>query len=285
MLPASRSGWLLAAGRAALLWILLRNLERVRRPIWIALAGALLVLDLGLIVPEVAPRMPSAYFEEEPPIAKEFKAKHRDCRLLHLAALQPPGVYGTQQQDLYEIYRNAMYPLMPGSHGIATVLEPDLDRTALLPTADFTDAVWGQARSDPRWLQRVAAMANVCAVALFTQPPDLQRPVTLIHLPPSPRYAMNGGVVRAVRETPNTARIDVESAQNATLYMSVTPHKYWRVTIDGKQVRPQVANIAFQGVPVPAGRHVIEMRYRNPLFLTGGIISLLTLSALMWRMR
>ncbi|HEX6086131.1 MAG TPA: YfhO family protein [Thermoanaerobaculia bacterium] len=296
MLPASRSGWLLAAGRAALLWILLRNLERVRRPLWIGLAGALVVLDLGLVVPEVAPRMPSEYFEKEPAVATEFKARHRDCRLLHVAALQPPGVYGAQQQDLYWIYRNAMYPLMPGSHGIATVLEPDLDRTALLPAADFSDAVWTQARNDPQWLQRVAPMANVCAVALYTQPPDLQRPVTLMHLPPSPRYVVEERrsrlsgqaglpVVHRVRETPNTARIEVESAGNATLYMSVTPHKYWQVTIDGKQVRPQVANIAFQSVPVPAGKHVVEMRYRNPLFLTGGILSLLTLSALLWRMR
>ena len=285
MLPASRSGWLLAAGRAALLWILLRNLGRVRRPLWLVLAGALLVLDLGLVVPEVAPRMPSAYFEEEPAVAKEFKARHRDCRLLHLAAWQPAGAYGTQQPDLYWIYRNAMYPMMPASHGIATVLEPDLDRTALLPTADFTDAVWARTRHDPQWLERVAAMANVCAVALFTRPPDLSRPVQLLHLPHSPRYAMSTGAVRSVRETPNTARIEVESASPAFLYMSVTRHKYWRVTVDGKPVQPRVANIAFQGVDVPAGRHVVEMRYRNPLFAAGGTVSAITLLFLVWRMR
>jgi hypothetical protein len=285
MLPASRSGWLLAAGRAALLFILLRNLERVRRPVWLLLAGVLLLLDLGLVVPEVAPRMPSDYFEKEPAIATEFKARHRDCRLLHVAALQPAGAYGTQQPDLYWIYRNAMYPMMPASHGIATVLEPDLDRTALLPTAALTEAVWAQAGNDPRWLERVAPMANICAVALFTQPPDVRRPVRLLHLPPSPRYAMSAGTVRGVRETPNSARIEVESASRAFLYMSVTPHKYWRVTIDGSPAQPQVANIGFQGVAVPAGRHVVEMRYRNPLFAIGGAISLLTLLFLIWRMR
>lgn len=285
MLPASRSGWLLAAGRAVLLFILLRNLERVRRPLWLFLAGALLLLDLGLVVPEVAPRMPTEYFEKEPAIATEFKARHRDCRLLHVAALQPAGAYGTQQPDLYWIYRNAMYPMMPASHGIATVLEPDLDRTALLPTAELTEAVWAQARNDPRWLERVAAMANICAVALFTHPPDVRRPVRLLHLPPSPRYAMSGGVVRGVRETPNSARIEVESAGGAFLYMSVTPHKYWRVTIDGRPAQPRVANIGFQGVDVPAGRHVVEMRYRNPLFAIGGVISAIALLFLIWRMR
>ena len=34
-----------------------------------------------------------------------------------------------------------------------------------------------------------------------------------------------------------------------------------------------------------AGRHVVDMRYRNPLFAIGGAISLLTLAGLLWRMR
>jgi hypothetical protein len=298
MLPASRSGWLLAAGRAALLFILLRNLERVRRPLWLFLAGALVVLDLGLVVPEVAPRMPSAYFGEEPRIATEFKARHRDCRLLHVAAWQPAGAFSTQQPDLYWIYRNAMYPMMPASWGIATAVEPDLDRTALLPTADFTDAVWAQARKRPDWLESVATKANVCAVAVFNEPQeafaraggDLTRvqPVRLIDLPPSPRYSLSAGFVRGVHETPNTARIEVEATGRAFLFMSVTPHKYWQVTIDGQRVQPVVASIGFQGVHVPVGHHRVEMRYRNPLFAIGGAISLVTLLALLflaWRMR
>lgn len=294
MLPASRSGWLLAAGRAALLFILLRNLERVRRPVWLALLGALVLLDLGMVAPEVAPRMPREYFEE-PQIAREFKARHRDCRLLHVAAWQQAGAYATQRPDLYWIYRNAMYPMMPGSWGIATAVEPDLDRTVLLPTADFTDAAWAQARTREDWLERVAAMANVCAVAVFNEPREAfaraggdttrVQPVRLIHLPPSPRYSLNAGSVRGVHETPNTARIEVEATARAFLYMSVTPHKYWQVTVDGQRVQPVVTNIAFQGVHVPAGRHRVEMRYRNPLFAAGGAISLVTLLFLAWRMR
>ena len=284
MLPASRSGWLLAAGRAALLFILLRNLTRVRRPVWLALAGVLVLLDLGMLVPEIAPRMPRAYFER-PDVAREFHARHRDCRLFHVASWQPGGAYLTQRPTLYWTHRNAMYPLMPASSGIATAIEPDLDRTSLLPTAAFVDAVWEMSKTDPAWLEKAARAANVCAVAVFNQPVDLQRPVRLIHLPPSPRYSMMRGAVRGVQETPNTARIDVDAAANDALYMSVTPHKYWRVTIDGKPASPQIANIGFQSVSVPAGRHVIEMRYHNPLVLIGGAISILTLLVLLWRMR
>jgi len=298
MLPASRSAWLLAAGRAALLWIVLRNLQRVRRPVVLSLLGLFVLLDLGLLVPEVAPRMPREYFDE-PRIAGAFKERHRDCRLLHIAAWQPPGAFATQQPDLYWIHRNAMYPMMPASHGIATAVEPDLERTSLLPTADFVDAVWAMSRTDPQWLEKVAAAANVCAVAVFEDSKiayargdttQLQ-PVRLMHLPPSPRYFLPGaaGAARSrvvrVRETPNTARIEVDTAENAFLFMSVTPHKYWRVTIDGRRAEPVVAQIGFQGVHVPAGRHVVEMRYRNPLFAVGGAISLLTLLVLLWRMR
>ncbi len=289
MLPASRSGWFLAAGRAALLFILLRNLSTVRRPLWLALAGALVVLDLGLVVPELAPRMPRAYVDEPPRIAAEFHARHRDCRLFHMAALQPAGVYRTQQRDLYWIDRNAMYPLMPASWGIPTALEPDFDRTALLPTAAFTEAVLATSTKDPQWLERAAPLANICAVAVFADPKvayaqrdttQLQ-PVRLIDLPPSPRYALRNGIVRSVRETANTARIETESPRDDLLFMSVTPHKYWRVTIDGKPAKSEVANIAFQRLPVPAGKHVVEMRYRNPLIAIGAVISLLTAAILL----
>ena len=41
-----------------------------------------------------------------------------------------------------------------------------------------------------------------------------------------------------------------------------------------------VTNIGYQGVEVPAGRHIVEMRYRNPLISAGAAISAATLLAL-----
>jgi hypothetical protein len=81
------------------------------------------------------------------------------------------------------------------------------------------------------------------------------------------------GLVRGVRETANTAVIDVESSGDAYLVMSVTPHKYWQITIDGNPVTANVTNIAFQGINVPAGRHRIEMRYRNTIAVAAMQIS------------
>lgn len=94
-------------------------------------------------------------------------------------------------------------------------------------------------------------------------------------------FAPAAGRVQRVQETANTARIDVETAGRAFLVISVTPHKYWRVTVDGIEVPAIVTNVGYQGVVVPAaGRHVVEMRYRNPLVPAGAAISLVTLLAL-----
>jgi hypothetical protein len=92
----------------------------------------------------------------------------------------------------------------------------------------------------------------------------------------SPSFKPAAGKVSAVRETANHARMDVESSGRAFLVMSVTPHKYWTVTIDGRRVQPLVTNIGYQGIEVPAGRHVVEMHYRNTLVQAGAAISAFT---------
>lgn len=98
----------------------------------------------------------------------------------------------------------------------------------------------------------------------------------------APSFLPAQGRVRDVHETANSIRLDVEAAGRAFLVMSITPHKYWRITIDGREAQAVTTNIGYQGVLVPnAGRHVIEMRYRNPLVAIGGAISLFTILALL----
>jgi len=89
-----------------------------------------------------------------------------------------------------------------------------------------------------------------------------------------PSFVPADGVVHGYRETANTATIDVESFGKGLLVMSVTPHKYWRITIDGAEARPMITNIGYQSVVVPAGRHRVEMRYRNTLAAGAAKVSL-----------
>ena len=88
-------------------------------------------------------------------------------------------------------------------------------------------------------------------------------------------------MVHSWRETANHARLDVEARGPAFLVMSVTPHKNWRITIDGSDAPAVVANIGYQGVLVPPGRHLVEMRYRDPLVAVGGAVSAAAL-LLLW---
>ena len=105
-----------------------------------------------------------------------------------------------------------------------------------------------------------------------------------------PAFPPARGVVLGVRDTANTATLDVESFGQGFLVMSVTRHKYWDVRIDGQRVPTVPTNIAYQGIVVTPGRHRVTMEYRNSLVqiglgVTGGVAALLIALAIFWRPR
>jgi hypothetical protein len=332
MLALSKQGWLLAFARGLMLLILLRNFDRVRRATWLALLGAFVILDLSMMVPELTPRVSSSFHRDPPLAARQFPDNRDDFRLFHQAAWNQrapaASLYHQPSSHRYWTSRNAFAPMMPAAYGLRTAMEPDYDRTQLLPTADFTDAAWDLAAKRPQdWGEVVASMSNIWyvgvhrtpreAIALAHGDPHEIQPVRFAELPHYPRYyfasrlvtiqnrndfvrVLSGspdprgiacvyepafrpapGVVRGWNEWTNGARIDVEAAERAFLVMSVTPHKYWSVTIDGSAVDSIVTNVGYQGVIVPAGRHVVTMEYRNPLIAVGASISMFTILAMM----
>jgi hypothetical protein len=95
-----------------------------------------------------------------------------------------------------------------------------------------------------------------------------------------PGFVPARGVVHKYTETANSATIDVESFGQGFLVMSVTPHKYWRIIMDGQRVPAIVTNIAYQGIIVTPGRHTIVMRYSNELVQVGLAISLVSILVL-----
>ncbi|HEU4887727.1 MAG TPA: hypothetical protein VFV49_07575, partial [Thermoanaerobaculia bacterium] len=331
MLLLSRQGWLTAAAYGVLLLLLLASVHRVSRPLWVGLAAAFVIADLGAVASEVAPRVPMSFFREEPAAMKQFPEKRDDFRVFHMAEWAVTGKtanpYLQPRPELYWIVRNSLPPLVPAAYRLRTVMGIDFDNTELVASSDFTRAAWTLHQAKPNeWLSIVAAMSNVRYLGIY-RPFDEGvalaggdtrniQPVKFVEGRSWPRYyfasemaeARNAeefvkklgaghfrrevafvadgafaparGVVRAVDEWTNGARLDVEAAGRAFLVMSVTPHKYWRVTIDGRPAQPVVTNIGYQGVAVPAGRHLVEMRYRNPLIAAGGAISVATLLAL-----
>lgn len=325
MTEMSHHDWIIAAARGAILFGLLWSLRMLKRKLWLALLGAFVLADLLPVVHELNPRMPSEFFTKPPATLRHLPEDRSQFRIFHEADWygqdEVARKYFSTGNAVYWIVRNGLFPMTPAGHRLQMAIERDYDKTALLPTIDFTDSVWDVKRSGRAdWWKPFTAMASVRYRGVYKPFEEEKKrvggrmktaeAVQFIEIEQQPRYAfadqivtirdrrdfvrklIDGnysrsaafvhepsfvparGVVHRFTETANTARIDVESFGHGYLVMSVTPHKYWRVTIDGRPVESKITNIAFQGVRVPPGRHTIEMRYRNSLAVLGMKISL-----------
>ncbi len=124
------------------------------------------------------------------------------------------------------------------------------------------------------------AVEHVSTTGEFRGKLDLQRGLKNIAFADLDSFVPAGGVITGVRESANAARIAVRAEGRAFLVMSVSGHKGWSATLDGSPIALIPANIAYQGVIVPGGPHVLEMRYRNRWVPVGAGISLMTLAAM-----
>jgi hypothetical protein len=89
------------------------------------------------------------------------------------------------------------------------------------------------------------------------------------------------GRIVGMTSTSNAIDLDVETDGQALLVIGVTRHKYWKGIMDGMPSPPLPANVAFQSFVVPPGRHHVALRYRNPLVMIFGVVSIVTFVALL----
>jgi uncharacterized membrane protein YfhO len=101
----------------------------------------------------------------------------------------------------------------------------------------------------------------------------------------NPTFTPAPAVITNVAESSHSADIDVDASGRSFLVATITRHKYWRATIDGQPAPLLPANIAYQGVVVPPGRHHIALRYWNPVVAFSAVISALSLLAALWYVR
>jgi hypothetical protein len=82
----------------------------------------------------------------------------------------------------------------------------------------------------------------------------------------------------AVQEyTPGVVRLEVKAARPALLVVAESWYPGWRGSVDGQPVEVLRANYLSQGVVVPAGTHMVELRYAPGAFTYGAITSMLGL--------
>ncbi|MDD5309867.1 MAG: YfhO family protein [Deltaproteobacteria bacterium] len=95
---------------------------------------------------------------------------------------------------------------------------------------------------------------------------------------PAPKGATETAEI--VLYEPNRVGIRAEAASRAVLVLSDVLLPGWTATVDGRQAPMVHANRVMRGVPVPPGRHTIEMRYLPGSFVAGSVVSAISIAAL-----
>lgn len=275
VLSSLARGTLVMAAEIATVWVVV--FWRIGKSrVWMLAAFALLLIDLGSLSNEIAPRLPRSFFTP-PPIVRALET---GSTIFHRGEwTQPPiaKVYDRISESLS--MRNALHGYSATVWGLRMALEPDFDETDLLPTHDLLNAMMRQGNSgDPHWSEKFASISNVRAIVDYRQG-SIDDPLTAIPMPATGRFwfAKRGGRVVRALESSSSAALDVEAMANAFLIITITRHKYWQATIDGRPAELLPTNFAYQGLRLPAGRHRVELRYRNPLVIWSAAVSVLAL--------
>ncbi len=98
--------------------------------------------------------------------------------------------------------------------------------------------------------------------------------------PASPSGPAAVSKLDVVSAGPTRSTVRAETSSAAYLVFSEPLVPGWRVEVDGREAPIVPANSAFGAVYLPAGRHVIERRYRPMSFRWGGLVSLATVVVL-----
>ena len=241
---------------------------------WHAVALVALLFELGSISRRVMPRAPSEFFTP-PEAAKAIGTGRTIFHRGEWAQKEVGARFDAVSPAL--ITRNSLRPFSPASWGIRTALEYDFDETFLLPTHDLLDAMQRRGNSgDPHWSEPFMTMAGVDFVVDYNPGGSPASPIVVRRAPRPGRFAFAERVV----ETSSAIYLDVNASKAETLVLPVTRHKYWSATIDGQPAAITPANYAYQAIAVPAGKHHIAMRYRNPVVVASALVSLLGLAGL-----
>ncbi len=114
---------------------------------------------------------------------------------------------------------------------------------------------------------------------------DPRRTVLLEQQPPSLAPVADPSADKAEITSYEAERIELQTSTGAEgmLVVSEVYYPAWKAYVDGRPVPVYVANTVLRAVPVPAGDHIVELRYESTALRAGIALSLLaylTLAAL-----
>lgn len=303
----------LLRGAAALL--IFRMMGKHGRTGVAVMVGLFVTLDLWFVAARHAPTQGDARFDP-PPVASVVEDRGRvvsDAAWSDIEGRVPEWVY--ESDASWTIAHDSMYPYRNVRWNIASIIEEDIDATLLSQSASYNRAVLRARQRSGEWPHGLLAGSGAGALIRYELTPDADpSPVYADEIDSASRYwfaeeslvagdeamltdliarrkigprtaataqkieTLSPGRVLAISESPSAIEVRVTAANHALLVAAVTRDRHWKVYVDGIPVETIPVNLVWQGIAVPPGEHAVVLRYRDPLVMTGAIVSLLTLA-------
>jgi uncharacterized membrane protein YfhO len=114
---------------------------------------------------------------------------------------------------------------------------------------------------------------------------DLEKEFTASSIPPIIQQRRAGALYLSSFAQSRLAG-DVRLEQDGILVLQTPFNPGWRAFQDGQPISVVRADVGLLALPVKAGEHRVDLHYRNPWLITGGVItgvSALLLAILLWR--
>jgi hypothetical protein len=89
-----------------------------------------------------------------------------------------------------------------------------------------------------------------------------------------------GGRARIVSFTPERVVVETEGAGDALLVLAEAWFPGWTARVDGREAPCRPANVWMRAVPVPGGRHRVELQYRSTYLVPGACATAATAALL-----
>ena len=293
---------------AAASWLLIwaRSREKIAAQTFGILGVILLAVDvigLGWYI-ELEPNDPRGGFAEGSP-GLQFLKENAGLQRIEIAtgAWQPnlpqleglysiDGVYNPLELANYAVYigsvgyrGSTMYNLLGTKYVVAGKKEPPGDTAILTPVFDQDPAVtiYLNTLALPRALivhnAQVVPDHDAAFVAVHEESFDPQRTV-ILEEGDSLEQEAGQSAITVLRYDPNFAAFAVSSDRPAYFLLSDIHHPQWKATVDGVETPILVADYALRAVAIPAGEHVVEMRFAPAAWTWGVATTLGTLTLL-----
>ena len=314
---AALAGFLLLSSRPA---------SAQRRLLWQAATVVVLAIDLLTHSPSLQPTLPSAAFTRTfaspdgqaawPALGqgRVLISPGAEQRLLRSDVTDPLEDFMGKRQSLWSnLNLIEGVPKLNGSSTLQLREQAEVQMLIYKPTnrvgrglLDFLAVThFSPAQNPTHWIARSNSCPLVTCgqIPLFADAPETLRalssddfnPWQTVFLPPSDRAELinvtNPGAAQILSGTISRERIELEVKATAPSLVVIAQsyHRAWRANLKGAAVPVLRANHAFQAVLVPAGRHRIELVYRDRWFALGGGISATTLVGIIvwwaWQIR